>query len=76
VTELSTALPDVAGQTGVWTGTDPAGLASHHCSNWISSGDRDGNQGSLSAVDGGWTAFGGAPVGCNGPGRLYCFQAD
>ncbi|HMI92442.1 MAG TPA: hypothetical protein VK509_13805, partial [Polyangiales bacterium] len=73
VTELGDVL-SVEGQTPVWTGTDAAGLASHHCNNWLSDGAPDGNQGSHSEIDASWTAA--RVARCNGPGRLYCFQAD
>ena len=74
VTESGTALSVDETAQHVWTGTSEAGLAAGHCNNWRTSADRDGTKGSYSATDGRWTELGAAA--CNGPGRLYCFQAD
>lgn len=63
------------GNSGVWTGTDPTGVAqAETCLSWTASvANQDGGSGSVYASDASWTDF--FPNSCDFPaGRLYCLQ--
>jgi cysteine-rich repeat protein len=79
VTELGAVLPNLAlcnSNLRVWTGTAPDGGATpDNCNGWLSSSPaQQANVGSARATTAEWTL---APVcndGCDGVGRLYCFE--